>query len=251
MIRQLFLFGDQQDNFAETSRPFIESAGGNSARVAMLTASGEKAPPYVERITAPWREIGVEIVVVGPKKHGGELTEQMVHDLKACTGIFMCGGDTRQYERLYSSSLLKQVICDMYEAGIPYAGVSAGALMAADKCATWGGIVKEACNEYYVRYRGCYDGVVGDIGLQLGTGLGLIDDCVFEPHFAELGGFPRLLTVMERTGVAHGFGLDEPICLSIEEGRSKRVLGRGRLYYVRRQSPGKFQVEIHEPGDKF
>ncbi len=131
MTRRLFLFGDQHDNFVETSRSFIEAAGGSSNRIAVLTDGGEKAAPYVERITAPWREMGVEIAVVGPEEYGGEPTEQMVDHLKACSGIFMCGGDARQYERLYSSSMLRGLICSLYEVGIPYAGVSAGALLAA------------------------------------------------------------------------------------------------------------------------
>ena len=249
MTRSIFLFGDQHDNFAETSRPFIEAACGNSAIIAVLTGGGEKSGPYVNRITAPWREIGVQVIAVGPKEYG-DPDDIMEQGLRECSGIFMCGGDTRAYERIYVASALGDLIRERYAEGIPYAGVSAGALLAAQECATWGGIVKSSNNEYYVRYRGCYDGVEGDIELQMGKGLGLLRGVVFEPHFSEMGGFPRLLAVMDRTGINEGYGLDEPICLTFEDGRPTEVTGRGRLYKVKRTTQGRFEVEVYEPGEQ-
>jgi cyanophycinase len=246
----LYLFGDQHNNFAETSRPFIEAAGGTCARVAVLTGGGEKAWLYVEGITAPWREWGVEVVTIGPDDPAEEPCEGMARALRECTGIFMCGGLTRNLERIYVHSHLGDIIRAMYGAGVPYAGVSSGALLAAEKCATWGGIVTTQDNQYYVLHSGAYDGVDGDTSLQLGEGLGLVTGCMMEPHFSERGGFPRLLTVMEWTGVKEGYGLDEPICLVIEDNVPKRVLGRGRLYHVTQHTPGKFEVEIHDPGEE-
>lgn len=249
MSSLIFLFGDQNDNFAETSLPFIQAAGGEAAKIAVLTGGGKKAGPYVERITAPWREMGVQVLTVGPKEYIGDPDDAMERELRECSGIFMCGGDTRAYERMYVASALGEIIRERYAEGVPYAGVSAGALLAAEECATWGGIVKEQSNEYYVRYRGCYDGVEGDIQLQMGKGLGLLRGVVFEPHFSEMGGFPRLVTVMDRTGISEGYGLDEPICLTFEDGRPTQVTGRGRLYRLTRQGTGRFEVEVYEPGE--
>ncbi len=251
MSKALFLFGDQRDNFCDTSGPFLEAAGGASARIAMLTEGGARAKEYVARITVPWKDIGVEVVTVGPTERAGEPDDEMVRSLRECTGIFMCGGDTRIYQRIYVTSMLGDVIRELYCAGKPYAGVSAGALLAADECALWGGIVTTSTNEYYVRYRGYYDNAEGSIELELGQGLGLIHDCVFEPHFGEAGGFPRLVTVMERTGSPNGYGLDEPICLTFEDGEPKGVLGRGRLYHLRKGASSEFCVEVHEPGKRF
>ncbi|HYP39621.1 MAG TPA: Type 1 glutamine amidotransferase-like domain-containing protein [Chloroflexia bacterium] len=250
MVGSIFLFGDQHYNFAETSRPFIEAAGGASAKIAMLTEGGERASPYVARITAPWKDIGVEVVILGPVQYAGEPDEAMAQKLRECSGIFMCGGETRNYQRIYVESLLGDIIRERYWEGVPYAGVSAGALLAAGDCALWGGVVTTATNEYYARYRGCYDPAEGSIELQIGKGLGLLHGCVFEPHFAEVGGFPRLVTVMERTGVTDGYGLDEPICLVFEGGKPAQVLGRGRLYHLRRQGERKFELEVHEPGEE-
>ena len=186
MSKSIFLFGDQHDNFAETSLPFIEAAGGKAARIAVLTVGGPKSRPYIDRITAPWHEAGIEVSTLGLEEDSGEPGERMAATIRQSTGIFMCGGDTRRYQRMYVASALGQVIRDMHSSGTPYAGVSAGALLAADKCAAWGGIVTTASNEYYVRYRGCYEDLDSDkaaIQLELATGLGLVRDCVFEPHF--------------------------------------------------------------------
>ena len=254
MSRSLFLFGDQHDNFGETSRPFIEAAGGGTAKIAVLTAGGPKAQPYVARITAPWQQMGVEVVTIGPEEYAGEPDEGMAQAIRQCDGIFMCGGETRHLQRIYVASALGDLIRDMYSAGVPFAGVSAGALLAAEQCAAWGGIVTTPTNEYYVRYRGCYEELDGDktaIQLELDKGLGLVHDCVFEPHFSEMGGFPRLVTVMQWTGVTHGYGLDEPICLVIEDGRPTRVLGQGRLYHLERTVSDRFELTVYEPGAEF
>jgi cyanophycinase len=250
MPKLIYLFGDQHDNFAETSRPFIEAAGGDNSYIAVLTEGGEKAAPYIERIVSPWYEWGAIVIPVGPTEFGGEPTEAMARTLMGCSGIFMCGGLTRNFERIYVHSHLGDLIRQMYYSGVPYAGVSSGALLATERCATWGGIVTTRDNQYYVLHRGAYDGVEGDTSLQLGEGLGLLTGCVVEPHFSERGGFPRLLTVMEQTGTGEGYGLDEPICLVVEDNIPKQVLGRGRLYHVIQQAPGKFEVEMYEPGEE-
>ena len=250
MARSIFLFGDQHDNFGETSRSFVEAAGGTDAIIAMITEGGEKARPYVGRITTPWREMGVQVLAVGPEEYAGEPDEVMGGNLRECTGIFVCGGDTRVYERMYAASSLGDLIRKRHSEGVPYAGVSAGALLAAERCATWGGIVKEQGNEYYVRYRGCYDGVEGDIQLQMGKGLGLLQGMVFEPHFSEMGGFPRLVTVMDRADISEGYGLDAPICLSFEDGKPTLVSGRGRAYRLKRLAQGRFEVDVYEPGEQ-
>jgi cyanophycinase len=248
MSRSLFLFGDQHETFTETSRPFLAAAGGASARIAVFTTGGPAAAPYVDRITAPWLAQGVAVVTLGLEEGGAPPSPPLVSALRECTAIFMCGGDTRAYQGLYVASPLCDVIRARYVAGVPFAGVSAGALLAAEVCAVWGGLVVTGTNEYYVCYRGYYDEAEEDIQLRLAAGLGLIQDCVFEPHFSEHGGFPRLVAVMEQTTSTHGWGLDEPICWAIQDEQFVQVLGRGRLYHLVRLGPRRFTVEVHEPG---
>lgn len=245
----MFLYGDQHNSAGETVRPFLDAAGGEDARIAMLTEGGEKSLPYSSGISAPWQSRGIEAIHIGPPQHGGEANDDMAQKLKSCSGIYMCGGDTRVYRRLYVQSYLGGLLREMHAAGVPYAGVSAGVILAAERCAIWGGIVSSPSNEYYVRYKGAYDGAEGDISLQLGQGLGLFAESAIEPHFSEVGGFPRLLTVMEQTGMGQGFGLDAPICLVVDGGKPKRVLGRGRLYHVLQTERGRFSVRVYEPGE--
>lgn len=250
MARYLFLFRDRQDNFAELSLPFVRSAGGHSAKIAVLTSGGPGAGPYVRRISGAWEHLGhgvAEVTTVGPDEYGGQLNEHARDVIEECSGILVCGGDTRIYHRLYVASPLGPLIREAYLSGIPYAGISAGAILAARYCAVWGGIVTGPRNRFYVRYRGCYTETDGDIELQVCEGLALIADAVFEPHFSEMGGFPRLLTVMERTGVPCGYGLDEPSSLTFKDEHSLSMSGRGRVYSLQRDGSERITVKVYDP----
>lgn len=80
-------------------------------------------------------------------------------------------------------------------------------------------------------------------------GEGLLHDCPVEAHFSELGGFPRLAQALELTESTWGLGIDEPICLEIDDEFRVKVHGRGRAYILRRTGPLRFELRVLEPGD--
>lgn len=115
-----------------------------------------------------------------------------------------------------------------------------------------GGKVTTPTNEYFIRAKSYFDPAEdGDVQLTVGEGLGLLQDCVIEVHFSEIGGFPRLVSAMELTKSTYGFGIDEPTCLEIREREFVRVYGRGRAYALKRTGSLRFEVQILEPGDEF
>jgi cyanophycinase-like exopeptidase len=72
---------------------------------------------------------------------GAFVTAAGGHDAKialllqgGATGIFIGGGHTPTYHRLYATEPVRGVIRERYEERIPVAGVSAGALIALDPC---------------------------------------------------------------------------------------------------------------------
>ena len=90
-------------------------------------------------------------------------------------------------------------------------------------------------------------GIGGVFLRSLASGRGLVHDIVFEPHFAELGGFPCLTEAMHRSGCRFGVGIDEPLGIVIE-GRRGTALGAGRGYLLD-QNGASVTATVLRPGD--
>lgn len=247
-MRRLFFYGGRADNFITTSEPFIRAAGGRTARIAMLfPGGGEGWDRNLAWYCDPWRELGVgEIIPVHPADGADELTDADLTQIRSATGIFMCGGDTRLYHRVYAHGKAKAALKAAYEAGVPYAGLSAGALIAPETCSIWGDHRTTATNTFVLG--GSEDGC--DEPLQLGEGLGFLKDLHLEAHFAEEGGFPRLADALELTGCPYGLGIDNPICVEIHDEREAIIHGQGRVYLVQRLGALRFETQVLEPGQK-
>jgi cyanophycinase len=245
-LRQLFLFGSLTVHFAQNSRPFLTAAGGREARIALLFPSGAPGwERYLPVYQDPWTEAGVGQVVPILPQPDGSLDEAALDELRRATGIFMCGGDTRIYHRIYVQGEARTIIRAAYAAGVPYAGLSAGALVAPAQGMIWGDRLTTATNHLQ------FGGAEGkcDAELQIELGLGLIDDLLVEPHFSEEGGFPRLVAAMELTGATRGLGIDEPICAMIQDEQRLTVIGEGRAFLFQYQQRRRFDLQILEPGD--
>jgi cyanophycinase len=193
----------------------------------------------------PWLAAGVSQVVPILPQADGSLDEAALDGLRRATGIFMCGGDTRVYQRIYAQGPAKAIIQEAYAAGVPYAGLSAGAILAPARGPVWGDRLTTATNRFQ------FGGAEGrcDAELQIEAGLGLMGDLLVEPHFSEEGGFPRLVAGMELTGASRGLGIDETICTVIEDEQRLSVLGEGRAFLIRQHAERRLDVAVLEPSD--
>jgi cyanophycinase len=252
-MRRLFLYSNIANNFESNSSSFVRAAGGRSAKVALLLMGGSDWKKYVARYRDPWMRLGAgEVVPIVPVGDTTELDTGALACLRECSGIFMGGGDTRKYHAIYVLSEAGAIIRERYRSGIPFGGMSAGALLAPEACTIWGSKVSTPTNEYLVRTEFYLDPHEdGDVELRVGKGLGLLHDCIIEVHFTELGGFPRMIQAMEMTASPHGLGMDDPICLEIRDETRVKVHGSGRAYAAKRLSRRRFEVQVLEPGDEF
>ena len=149
--RHVFLYGNIADNFEANSALFIEAAGGQSAKIALLLQGGPDWETYGPRYRDPWMRLGAaEVAPIVPVQGTTELDTDALVQLRDCSGIFMGGGDTRKYRQVYVLSEAGDIIRERYRAGVPYGGVSAGALVTPDVGTVWGSQVTTSTNEYTV-----------------------------------------------------------------------------------------------------
>ncbi|OQX71922.1 MAG: hypothetical protein B6D62_00895, partial [Candidatus Cloacimonas sp. 4484_275] len=131
-MRKLYLFGDLAENFETLVNPFVKQSGGEKAKIVLLIAGGKDWEKHIYIYTTPMRKNGVNnISVIVPEKDGSTISEDNLRKLKDSTGIFVGGGNTAIYQKIYCNSKIANLIKDKYKNDIPFAGLSAGAIITA------------------------------------------------------------------------------------------------------------------------
>ena len=193
--------------FGAAAQVFVPAAGGSEARIALLLQGGHDWRRYVPQYVEPWIKAGIAgCYPIVPQENGSLQFEGVRARLLDATGIFVGGGHTPTYQRLYATDPIRSVIRERILHGVPYAGVSAGALIAPQVCA----IPPED---------------TGDPSVRIVAGLGLMQDCVIGVHFSEWNALPHVLEAMAITRTATAWGIDEDACALFEGGRFARALG--------------------------
>lgn len=208
VYRLLFLLGGDSSIFDAVADAFILAAGGSDATIALLLTGEEGWEGYVPEYTQPWLRRGVtQCHTIVPEKDGVLDLATVLPGLREATGIFIGGGHTPTYRRLYATEPIRGVIRERYREGVPVAGLSAGALIAPHVCA----IPPED---------------TGDSRVRITRGLGLVSDLIVGVHYTKWHALPHMVKAMVETRTIAGLGIDEAACAVLEDGELKRVLGR-------------------------
>jgi cyanophycinase len=205
--RLLFLLGGSAA-FDVVAEEFVPAAGGRDAIIALLMQGGSGWEKYVPEYAKPWTRRGVSRYnPIAPDENGTLDLDAASAKLCEATGIFIGGGHTPTYHRLYATEPVRGIIRESYHKGVPIAGVSAGALVATEICVL-------------------PPDETDDGSLKIVAGLGLVSDLIVGVHFTESNALPSVLEAMARTRTRTGWGIDEPACAVFEDGQFKGTLGR-------------------------
>jgi cyanophycinase len=204
--RYLFLLGGSAA-YPDVADDFVMASGGMSAHIAVLVQSQAGWEKYQTEITSPWVQRGVtHVTPIFPSQDGTLNEVNAAAILQEATGVFIGGGHTPTYHRLFGAGTMRQLLRTRYFEGIPLAGISAGAVLLLEHCQ----LTQDE---------------TGAKELQVVEGLGLLPDVVVGVHFTEWDALPEVLAVMEKTRTPTGFGIDEPACLMYVQEQLVKVLG--------------------------
>ena len=203
----LFLLGGSAA-FDVAAEEFVPAAGGCNSTIVLLMQGGRGWEKYVPEYTQPWIRRGASrYYPIAPGEDGTLDLDAVSAKLREATGIFIGGGHTPTYHRLYATEPVRSIIRESYHHGVPIAGCSAGALIAPEICVL-------------------PPDETDDASLRIVTGLGLIGELVVGVHFTEGNALPGMLEAMTRTQTRTGLGIDGSACAAFEDGQFKRVLGQ-------------------------
>jgi cyanophycinase len=189
---------------------FVELAGGEKARLAVITAATAKPHISGELYRGIFQELGVQDVAVlnvntrqdaGAAK-AGEALEQ-------ATGIFFTGGDQLRLTSILGGTQVDDALHTAYGRGTIIAGTSAGA-SAMSETMIVEGEETEAPRKNTV---------------QMAPGMGLLHGVVVDQHFAQRGRLGRLLAAVAQYPYVLGVGIDEDTAIIISPDGTFEVIG--------------------------
>lgn len=212
--RLLFLLGGSEIAYEAVADVYIPAAGGAGAIVALLMQGGpDWQTRFLPRYLPAWQRHGVhDVRPIVPGADGRLDIAAALAILQAATGIFIGGGHTATYHRLFATEPIRTAIRDRYAAGVPVAGISAGALLLP-------AITLLRPDESYG----------GE--LETAPGLDLLPDTLVGVHFTEWGNESNVRQAMQQARLTTAWGIDEPVCALFTDERFTCTIGQGGYVY--------------------
>ena len=149
--------------------------------------------------------------------------------------VMFTGGDQLRLTTILGGTKIHNIILEKYQnEDFVFAGTSAGAAAASSSM-----IYQGSSSEALLK---------GEV--KITSGLGLIDDVIFDTHFVHRGRIGRLFQAVDSNPKTLGIGLGEDTGLLITDGRYMKAIGSGLVILV----DGRFikdtnitEVEMGEP----
>jgi cyanophycinase len=234
---QVFLIGGgwTAAGYPLTYGPFVQAASpGGMTRIACVLLDHPERDDYFGMVRFAFDAAGTSEVY--PVFVSAE-RPLLLEDVEGATGIFISAGHTPGYHDAIVPSAAGW-LRDLVQGGIPYAGNSAGAMIAPATGITGGwkmtlnGTELEICSQEVSEE---------EDELDIRAGLGLVPFAV-DPHAAQFGTPTRLLHAVNAGSISEGWAIDEDTVLIVRDGDIS-VAGFGAAWHVFRQD-GRLVVDI-------
>ncbi len=215
----LLVIGGAEDKLGKRTvlKEFIERAGGVGSRIAVVPTASSLGPEIIDVYAALFTRLGAsEVYGVRPEDRTQASDAAVVHELDRATGIFMTGGNQLKLSTVIAGTPFGQAIVEARERGVTIAGTSAGASIQSSHMVAFGpggSTPKQRMT-------------------QVAAGLGLLQNCVIDQHFAQRNRYGRLLMIVSQSPQLLGMGVDEDTAavISCVDGADVlHVAGRGSV----------------------
>ncbi len=207
-------------NFFELGilRRIVEEAGGLSARIEVITTASSIPYEVGENYLNAFGRIGcTDIGVIHIRNREDALREEYIHRISNCAGVMFSGGNQLRLTAIFGGTQFLGIIKKRYkEEPFVVAGTSAGAMAMSNTMIYEG-------NPTRAHLKG---------EVKITTGLGLMDEVIFDSHFEKRGRFARLAQAVSANPSCIGIGLGEDTGMLITNGNRMEAIGSGLVIIV-------------------
>lgn len=207
-------------NFFELGilRRIVEEAGGIAARIEVITTASMIPYEVGNNYFEAFGRIGCTNIGVMHIRNREDANQQEYIDrIKVCDAVMFSGGNQLRLSATFGGTKLFKLIYDRYmNENFVVAGTSAGA-MAMSNTMIYEGDASRAH-------------LKGEV--KITTGLGFMDNVIFDSHFEKRGRFGRLSQAVGANPSAIGIGLGEDTGMLITEGNRMEAIGSGLVIII-------------------
>ncbi len=215
----LYVIGGAEDRLKRPTvlRHFVDACGGADALIAVVPSASSLGPEIVDVYVALFERLGAgKVFGVRPESRDEANLPALAAELDMVTGIFMTGGNQLKLSGIVNGTVFGDALVAAHRRGVTIGGTSAGASIQSSHMVafgTGGSTPKQRMT-------------------QLAAGLGMLEDCVIDQHFAQRNRYGRLLMLVAQSPNLLGIGVDEDTAAVVTGDRTLDVVGRGVVTIV-------------------
>ncbi len=203
-------------NFFELAilRRIVEEIGGHDKRIEVVTTASMIPIEVGDNYQNAFGKIGCkDIGVMHIRNRSDAGNQDYLKRLRNCDAIMFSGGNQLRLTSTFGGTTFLQIVLERYnqESQFLVAGTSAGAMAMSNTMIYEGNATKAHLK--------------GEV--KITTGLGFMDDVIFDSHFEKRGRFGRLAQAVASNPSCIGIGLGEDTGVLITNGNDMEAIGSG------------------------
>ncbi len=207
-------------NFFELGilRRIVAEAGGSDASIEVVTTASTIPYEVGENYLDAFGKIGctnVHIIHVRNREDAQKL--EYIERIQQCNCVMFSGGNQLRLTTIFGGTRFLDIIQERYrKENFVIAGTSAGAMAMSSTMIYEGNATRAHLK--------------GEV--KITTGLGFMDNVIFDSHFEKRGRFARLAQAVSANPSCIGIGLGEDTGMLITQGNNMEAIGSGPVIIV-------------------
>lgn len=207
-------------NFFELGilRRIVQEAGGTLSRIEVITTASTIPYEVGNNYLDAFGRIGcTNIGVMHIRTREDALNAEYIERIRNCNCVMFSGGNQMRLTAVFGGTELLKIIGKKYaEESFIVAGTSAGAMAMSSTMIYEGNATRAHLK--------------GEI--KTTTGLGFMDNVIFDSHFEKRGRFGRLAQVVAANPACIGIGLGEDTGMLVIHGNRMEAIGSGLVIII-------------------
>ncbi len=208
-------------NFFELGilRRIVEETGGNSSRIEVITTASMIPYEVGDNYMNAFGKIGcTDVGVMNIRNRADARNEEYLERIRHCDAVMFSGGNQLRLTSTFGGTEYLQILLKRYheEEQFLVAGTSAGAMAMSNTMIYEGNATRAHLK--------------GEV--KITTGLGFMDDVIFDSHFEKRGRFGRLAQAVASNPQCIGIGLGEDTGMLITNSNKMEAIGSGLVIIV-------------------
>jgi cyanophycinase len=208
-------------NFFELGilRRIVEEAGGPDKKMEVITTASMIPYEVGENYLNAFGKIGCTNIGIMPIRNRADaMNTEYIERIRNCGAVMFSGGNQLRLSATFGGTEILQIVLQRYqdEENFVIAGTSAGAMAMSNTMIYEGNAARAHLK--------------GEV--KITTGLGFMDDVIFDSHFEKRGRFGRLVQAIASNPQCLGIGLGEDTGMLITEGNKMEAIGSGLVIII-------------------